>query len=240
MTTVLDPDLYAGWRESDLGAITEALEDRLLFALLGDVAGKDALDVGCGEGAFALALGLRAAVVTAADPSGPMIAAASGRAREAGLSVALVQARGEQLPFADGSFDIVVAKTVLCFVGDGQPFVSEMARVLRPGGRFVIGELNKWSTWAAQRRLRAWFGSKLWQRGRFRTPRELRRLAVTAGLDVETIRGAIYYPRIQAVARSLAPHDAAFARWTTVGAAFIAMAAVKPPGTQAIPVKNSR
>jgi ubiquinone/menaquinone biosynthesis C-methylase UbiE len=170
----------------------------------------------------------RGAIVAAADPSWPMIAAARARAQSAARDIALVQARGEQLPFPDASFDIVIAKTVLCFVGDGQPFVSEMARVLRPGGRFVIGELNRWSTWAAQRRLRAWFGSKLWQRGRFRTPGELRRLAANAGLDVETVRGAVYYPRIRAAARSMAPLDATFARWTTVGAAFIALAGVKP------------
>jgi ubiquinone/menaquinone biosynthesis C-methylase UbiE len=228
MSTVLGPDLYAGWRESDLGAITEVLEDRLLFALIGDVAGKRVLDVGCGEGTFAVSLRRRGAIVTAADPSWPMIAAARDRGRETENALSLVQARGEQLPFADASFDLVVAKTVLCFVGDGQPFVSEMARVLCPGGRFVIGELNKWSSWAAQRRLRAWFGSKLWQRGRFRTPGELRGLAETAGLEVETARGAVYYPRIQAAARSMAQLDAAFARWTMVGAAFIALAAVKP------------
>jgi 2-polyprenyl-3-methyl-5-hydroxy-6-metoxy-1,4-benzoquinol methylase len=228
MNTVLGPDLYAGWRESDLGAITEALEDRLLFALMGDVAGKRVLDVGCGEGALAVNLQGKGAIVTAADPSWPMIAAARDRAAEANASVALAQARGEQLPFADAGFDLVIAKTVLCFVGDGQPFVSEMARVLRPGGRFVIGELNKWSSWAAQRRLRAWFGSTLWQRGRFRTPGELRRLARTAGLEVEALQGAVYYPRVRAAARSMAPFDATLARWTTVGAAFIALAAVKP------------
>ncbi len=228
MTTALGPELYAGWRESDLGAITEALEDRLLFALIDDVDGRRVLDVGCGEGALAVELRRRGAQVTGVDPSGSMIAAARKRAEAAGCPVALLQAQGQQLPFADASFDVVIAKTVLCFVGDGQPFISEMARVLRPGGRFVIGELNKWSSWAAQRRLRAWLGSALWKRGRFRTPGELRRLAESVGLAVETIRGAVYYPRLQSAARLMAGYDACFARYTTVGAAFIAMAAVKP------------
>jgi SAM-dependent methyltransferase len=228
MTTALGPELYAGWRESDLGAITEALEDRLLYELLGEVAGRRVLDIGCGEGALAVDLQRRGALVTAVDPSWTMIAAARERARGADCPVGLVQARGEQLPFATAGFDIVLAKTVLCFVGDGQPFVSEMARALKPGGRFVIGELNKWSSWAAQRRLRAWSGSRLWQRGRFRTPGELVRLAKHAGLQVETVKGAVYYPRLQAAARLMARYDACFAHWTTVGAAFIAMAAVKP------------
>jgi len=228
MNTDLGPDLYAGWRGSDLGEITEALEDRLLYALTGDVAGKRVLDVGCGEGALAISLQRRGAAVTAVDPSWSMISSARDLARSASCKLVLAQARGEQLPFGSAGFDLVLAKTVLCFVGDGQPFVSEMARVLRPGGKLVIGELNKWSSWAAQRRIRAWLGSPLWKRGRFRTAGELRSLAETAGLTVETIRGAVYYPRLTLAARYLAPFDAQAAGLTTLGAAFIAMAAVKP------------
>lgn len=228
MNTELGPDLYAGWRGSDLGDITEALEDRLLTALIGDTAGERVLEVGCGEGALAISLQRRGAAVTAVDPSWSMIASARDHARRADCGLALAQARGEQLPFGADGFDLVLAKTVLCFVDDGQPFVSEMARVLRPGGRLVIGELNRWSSWAAQRRIRAWLGSRLWRQGRFRTAGELRSLAETAGLDVEAIRGAVYYPRLTWAARYMAPFDARLARMTTLGAAFIAMAAVKP------------
>lgn len=227
MSTVLGPDLYSGWRESDLGAITEALEDRLLYKLLGDVSGRRVLEIGCGEGEFAVNLQRRGAIVIAADPSWSMLAAAQEHARNANCPIDLVQAKGEQIPFESSSFDVVLAKTVLCFVGDGQPFVSEMARVLRPGGRFVIGELNKWSSWAAQRRLRAWFGSALWRSGRFRTAGELKSLAQEAGMDVEAVEGAVFYPRITALARRIAPYDARLARFTTIGAAFIALAASK-------------
>lgn len=227
MSTILGPGLYAGWRESDLGSITEALEDRLLYRLLGDVSGKRVLEVGCGEGELAASLRERSGLVTAVDPSWSMLKAAQERLGNSDSDVDLVQAKGEQLPFASSSFDVVLAKTVLCFVGDGQPFVSEMARVLRPGGRFVIGELNKWSSWAAQRRLRAWLGSDLWRRGRFRTAGELKSLARAADLEVEVVEGAVFYPRLTALARHMAPYDDRLARLTTVGAAFIALAAVK-------------
>lgn len=228
MVAVMGPGLYAGWRESDLGSITEALEDRLLHKLLGDVSGKRVLEVGCGEGELTANLQERGALVTAVDPSWSMLKAARDRLGNSGRPLGLVQAKGEQLPFASSSFDVVLAKTVLCFVGDGQPFVSDMARVLRPGGRFVIGELNKWSSWAAQRRLRAWLGSDLWRRGRFRTVGELKSLARAADLEVEAVEGAVFYPRLTALARHMAPYDDRLARLTTVGAAFIALAAVKP------------
>jgi ubiquinone/menaquinone biosynthesis C-methylase UbiE len=153
-----------------------------LFELIGNVAGVRVLDVGCGEGALAVKLRQTGAVVTAVDPGWDMLTAARSRAQAEQCSVNLVQATGEQLPFAAASFDVVLAKTVLCFVDEAQTMVDEMARVLRPGGRFVIGELHKWSSWAAQRRLRAWFGSALWRRGRFRTTGELRQLALASGL----------------------------------------------------------
>ena len=199
----------------------------MLLELMGDPDGRHILDVGCGEGALAVSLRQRGARVTAVDPNWRMLVEARSRARTEDCSIHLVEAAGQQLPFATAGFDVVLAKTVLCFVDEAQAMVDEMARVLRPGGRLVIGELHRWSSWAAQRRLRAWFGSALWRRGRFRTAGELRRLALTSGLDVEIIRGAVYYPRLTAVAQALARYDRRLAHLTTFGAAFLALAAVK-------------
>jgi hypothetical protein len=60
--------------------------------------------------------------------------------------------------------------------------------------RLVIGELGKWSTWAVRRRIKGWLGSPLWRHGRFRTARELKRLAEVGGLTPGQVHGAIYYP----------------------------------------------
>ena len=114
------------------------------------------------------------------------------------------------------------------FVDDAAPVFREIARVLRPGGRFVIGELGKWSSWAAGRRIRAWLGSPLWRRGRFRTANELRGLAEQAGLVVKGARGAIYYPRWGLAGRLMRPCDLALGRLTMIGAGFVALSAVKP------------
>jgi SAM-dependent methyltransferase len=223
----IEPKTYVAWRSTALGAITEALEDRLLFELLGDAAGRRVLEVGCGDGAFALALRARGADTIGVDPDPSMLAAARSRFAAAGAVVPLAAAAGEHLPFVDASFDVVIAKTVLCFVGDATAMIGEMARVLKPGGRFVIGELGKRSWWAAERRIRAWLGSCLWRRARFRTPGELMALAAASGLVVRQLRGAVHYPRAAWAARLMAPADDWLGRRTTLGAAFLALSATK-------------
>lgn len=224
----LDPQAYRRWRASRLGAITEGLERRLVLDRLGDIGGRRILDIGCGDGDLAADLAKRGAKVVGVDASGAMIEAARLRAAQGGLDIDFRVATAQDLPFASGQFDSVVAVTILCFVDDAAPVFTEIARVLRPGGRLVIGELGKWSTWAAGRRLRGWLGSSLWARGRFRTASELRALAHQAGLEVTEVRGAVYYPRLGLAASLLAPLDRLFSRLTTVGAAFLALSAVKP------------
>jgi ubiquinone biosynthesis O-methyltransferase len=224
----LGPEVYARWRASEIGATTERLEGQLILELLGDVSGRKVLDVGCGDGDFALELARRGAVVTGVDASAAMIDAAKRRASQHNAEITFQVATAEQLPFPAEQFDVVTAITILCFVEDASPVFREIARLLRPGGRLVIGELGKWSTWAAARRVRAWLGSRLWRRGRFRTANELRGLAEQAGLVVEIVRGAIFYPRWGLAARILSPCDPVLGRLTTIGAGFVALAAVKP------------
>jgi ubiquinone biosynthesis O-methyltransferase len=223
----LGPGLYAEWRAADIGVITDSLERALILDLAGNVAGSHVLDVGCGDGDLAVELWRRGAIVTGIDASQEMIDAARARAKSQKAAIAFEVAAAEHLPFASEQFDIVVAVTILCFVKDPAPVFREIARVLR-SGRLVIGELGRWSSWAAARRVRAWCGSALWRRARFRSNRELRRLVEHVGLSVETVRGAIYYPRWRFAARLCAPWDRALGQLTTVGAAFIALSAVKP------------
>jgi len=226
----LGPDAYTRWRNSDLGSTTERLEQDLILKLVGEIADCRVLDIGCGDGNLAVALARRGAKVVGLDASQPMLDAARTRAFEQRADVALCLGLAESLPFADQSFDVVVAVTILCFVADAEHTFAEIERVLRPGGRLVIGELGKWSTWAAQRRIKGWLGSPLWRQGRFRTARELKRLAKVGGLTSGQVHGAIYYPHWGAAARRLARFDKWLAKRSTVGAAFLALAAVKPVG----------
>jgi 2-polyprenyl-3-methyl-5-hydroxy-6-metoxy-1,4-benzoquinol methylase len=219
---------YAGWRSSRLGQVTDTLEQQLLSEMLGSITGKTLLDVGCGDGALASELARRGAIVTGLDPAPAMIAAARRRSETAGTQPRYIEGRAEILPFEDATFDRVVAVALLCFVGDADEPVAEMARVLKPGGRLIIGELGRWSLWAAYRRIRGWMGNPTWRMVTFRTARELRSLVRAAGLDVVQIRGAIYYPPCSLAAQILAPIDLQLGRNSTIGAAFVAVSATKP------------
>lgn len=227
----LGPDAYARWRTSDVGAVAERLERKLILELAGNVRDRSVLDIGCGDGELAVELSKRGASVVGIDSSETMIEAAKHKAEEHRADIDFQVATAQNLPFPPEHFDVVVAVTVLCFVENAASVFQEIHRVLRPGGHLVIGELGKWSSWAAARRIRGWLGSSLWRRGRFRTAGELRVLSNQAGFVAGPVRGAVYFPRFGPAARLLAPYDPYLSRLTTVGAAFLAVRAVKPPLT---------
>lgn len=208
--------------------ITEQVEERLVFALAGRLSGRRVLDVGTGDGTYAIEAARRDARATGIDVDLAMLAAARSRSESAGVSVALREARTEELPFDDGAFDVVLAVTVLCFVPDPGGAVREMARVLAPGGRLVLGELGRFSVWAAERRVRGWLGSSMWKRARFWSRRDLEGLAGDAGLHVVEARGSIFYPPSGVAARLAAPFEPLLTRLRAPGAAFLALAADKP------------
>ncbi len=76
--------------------------------------------------------------LTGVDLSPDMLARAVTRARELGRTIRLTEGDAEHLPFADRSFDTVVCTYALCSVRDDAGAISEMHRVLRPGGRLIL------------------------------------------------------------------------------------------------------
>ena len=106
--------------------------------LLGDVAGRRVLEIGCGSAPCARWLRQAGADVVAFDLSAGMLARAAELNRSTGISVPLLQADAGALPFADASVDVACsAFGGLPFVADVEGALAEVARVLRPGGRFV-------------------------------------------------------------------------------------------------------
>ncbi|HEX9410774.1 MAG TPA: class I SAM-dependent methyltransferase [Actinomycetota bacterium] len=72
------------------------------------------------------------------DLSPEMLALAETRAKEMGRTIGLTEGDAQDLPFADGSFDTVVCTYALCSVPDDARAISEMHRVLKPGGRLIL------------------------------------------------------------------------------------------------------
>ncbi|KOS53177.1 class I SAM-dependent methyltransferase [Rhodococcus rhodochrous] len=107
--------------------------------LLGDVSGRDVLEVGCGSAPCARWLAGQGARAVGLDISMGMLSRGQVAMDRGGPRVPLVQAGAEDLPFADESFDIVCsAFGAVPFVADSARVMREVARVLRPGGVWVF------------------------------------------------------------------------------------------------------
>jgi SAM-dependent methyltransferase len=107
--------------------------------LLGDVDGRRVVEIGCGSAPCARWLRSVGADVVALDLSAGMLARAAGLNRTTGIDVPLLQADAAALPLQDESADLACsAFGGLPFVSDAGAVFAEVARVLRPGGRFVV------------------------------------------------------------------------------------------------------
>jgi SAM-dependent methyltransferase len=96
--------------------------------------GAPVLDVGCGDAGVLIALAEAGAVAHGVEPFEPSVLRGRVRAEEHGVAVDLREGVGEELPFPDGEFDLVILDNVLEHVQDRERTLDEIARVLRPGG----------------------------------------------------------------------------------------------------------
>ena len=126
--TFLVPALFAPWVDE-------------LLVRAAPRAGERVLDVACGTGAVTLRLpplvGPTGRVV-GLDVSADMLGVAQAKAEAAGLAVEWREASALELPFGDGSFDLVLCQQGLQFFPDRARGAAEMRRVLAPGGRAVV------------------------------------------------------------------------------------------------------
>ena len=106
--------------------------------VLGDIAGKHVLDLGCGAATQTLKLARLGARAIGLDGSERQLEYARRRVAEATVTVPLVHGDAEQLPFADHRFDIVVSMWGALSFCDPHRVVPQAARVLRRGGVLVI------------------------------------------------------------------------------------------------------
>src|SRR5262245_25179233 len=112
--------------------------DRLLDLVLPGPGIIDALDAGCGTGFLSFELTSRGHRVIGIDFAPAMIAEATRKATERGVSVRFEHGDAEQLSFGAGVFDLVISRHLLWTLPHPQAAVDEWVRVLRPGGRLVV------------------------------------------------------------------------------------------------------
>lgn len=122
--------------------MTEMAEKGFLLKLRREILMKATgrvLEIGAGTGRN-FPLYQAATEVTATEPDPAMAKRAREKAEKAPVTVRVVVAEAEALPFAPGSFDTVVSTLVLCTVTDPAAALGEIRRVLVPGGRLLLME----------------------------------------------------------------------------------------------------
>ncbi|HSR28585.1 MAG TPA: class I SAM-dependent methyltransferase, partial [Actinomycetes bacterium] len=112
------------------------------LGVLGEVAGKDILEFGCGGAQWSTALARNGARPFGFDLSERQLSHALRLRSETGITFPLVQADAERTPFRDASFDIVFADYGAFLFADPYRAVPEAARILRPGGLLAFTHLS--------------------------------------------------------------------------------------------------
>jgi ubiquinone/menaquinone biosynthesis C-methylase UbiE len=132
------------WSLGDYSRLALLLEPHAeaLAAISGIRAGMQVLDVGAGNGNFALAAARRGAVVTASDISPRMLELGRGRSAAAEMPITWVEGDAEQLPFPDATFDIVASVFGAMFAPQPERVASEMFRVAKPLGLVAMANYS--------------------------------------------------------------------------------------------------
>ena len=149
------------WIAGDFGAIAREIgvpEAEGFVARMGLEPGARVLDIACGTGNATIPLARRGAKVTGLDMMPHLLEEARVRAAREGLRIRFDEGFAETLPYPDGSFDVLVSMFGIMFSPFPATVVSEMARVLRPGGRLALAN---WSPSGFGGKMRAVVGQHL-------------------------------------------------------------------------------
>jgi SAM-dependent methyltransferase len=132
-----DAQARTAWARDEIGWGVWNVPERELD-VLGDVAGLDVVELGCGTAYVSAWLARRGARVVGVDPTPAQLGTARSMQRETGLEFPLVEAAAEEVPLPNASFDLAVSEYGASIWADPCRWIPEAARLLRPGGRLVF------------------------------------------------------------------------------------------------------
>jgi SAM-dependent methyltransferase len=130
----------AVWAAGDFDKVAQRILDvgRDLVERVDIQPGERVLDVACGTGNATIPAAQRGAETTGLDITPELLEDARRNAAEAGVEIEWVEGDAEDLPFEDGSFDVVLSTFGCMFAPDQRTTAREIARVIKPGGRFGL------------------------------------------------------------------------------------------------------
>jgi SAM-dependent methyltransferase len=131
------PNARAAWAREELSYGIFGVPE-LRLQVLGDVAGLDVVDLGCGTGYVSAWLVRQGARPVGVDPTPAQLATAREMQQEFGLEFPLVEAVAESVPLPDASFDLAISEYGASIWADPSKWIPEAARLLRPGGTLVF------------------------------------------------------------------------------------------------------
>jgi len=134
----LDARAPLGWARTSVTWGVFGVPEEDLGSPLGDVRGRDVVELGCGTAYQSAILAKLGARPLAVDPTPAQLATARRMQQETGLTFPLVEAPGERVPLPDASFDLALSEYGASLWAVPERWVAEAARLLRPGGRLVF------------------------------------------------------------------------------------------------------
>lgn len=136
---------YDQWYTSKLGQFVDHIETACAFELFTPEPGQQILDVGCGTGNFSIKLAERGARVTGIDLSDEMLRMAQQKTRHLPIEYHTMDLY--ETAFEDDTFDAVFSMAAFEFVKEPARALKELMRVLKPGGRLLVGTIHLDSPW---------------------------------------------------------------------------------------------
>jgi len=195
---------YDRWFDSPEGRVLFKTEVGAVRLLMKNIE-KPFLEVGVGTGRFAAELGIDYGI----DPSHRVLEIAER------LGIKVKKAKGESIPFKDGSFGAVFLLFTICFVDDPEKVFSEAKRVLKQNGRLIVGIINRESPWGQLYMKKKAEDHSIYKHANFYTVDDVVTMIEKTGMEIKAYSSTLCQPPTEV------PYKETAHKGLTEGAGFV-------------------